>query len=443
MKTKIAIVLVAIALVGFGLFGTSEAFHSGGVAECEGCHTMHNSLGNAQMTTAYAQFATGPYLLQGTDQSSACLNCHQHAGDTGPSSYHISTADADMPAGVAPLQRTPGGDFGWLKKTYTFTVRGTTNTNHGEKHGHSIVAADYGYAQDTVLAQAPGGTYPAANFYCSSCHDPHGKYRRDAAGTISTGGLPIFNSGSYSNSANPIANVSAVGVYRLLPGNGYLPKSNPGVTFTNEPPAAVAPSTYNRSEATAQTRVAYGKGMSEWCANCHTSILQDGFASGVAMQKHPAGNGSKLGAAIIANYEAYVKSGDMTGTAAASYNSLAPFEEGVADHTIASYTQLKGHAQINDTQLGGPDANANVNCLSCHRAHATAYESMLRFPHANEFMTINDTATNTAIYPTVAQNAAVSQGLSPAEQQAGLYDRAATKFAPFQRLLCNKCHAKD
>ncbi|MBI5441922.1 MAG: hypothetical protein HY900_12005 [Deltaproteobacteria bacterium] len=57
-------------------------------------------------------------------------------------------------------------------------------------------------------------------------------------------------------------------------------------------------------------------------------------------------------------------------------------------------------------------------------------------------MTIAD-ATGNSIYPTVAQNAAVSQGLSDTEQAAALYDRPATKFAPFQRLLCNKCHAKD
>lgn len=112
MKRFKTLPVTAAALLVLGATGTGWAFHSGGVAECEGCHTMHNSLGGQQMNNATAQFTTGPYLLQGTDQSSSCLNCHQHAGDTGPSSYHISTAEADMPAGSPPLQLTPGADTG-------------------------------------------------------------------------------------------------------------------------------------------------------------------------------------------------------------------------------------------------------------------------------------------------------------------------------------------
>ena len=52
--------------------------------------------------------------------------------------------------------------------------------------------------------------------------------------------------------------------------------------------------------------------MSEWCANCHTAFLQSGYTSGMAGLRHPAGNGAKLTAAIVANYNAYVPSGIMT-----------------------------------------------------------------------------------------------------------------------------------
>ena len=44
MKLKISIIVIAVALVAFGLSGTAFAFHGGGVASCESCHTMHNSL---------------------------------------------------------------------------------------------------------------------------------------------------------------------------------------------------------------------------------------------------------------------------------------------------------------------------------------------------------------------------------------------------------------
>ena len=95
---------VLAAVVALAGFGNAYAFHSGGVAECGGCHSMHSP------------DPAGTNLLIGPDGSSTCLSCHQQAGLLTPSSYHISTASADMPLGTAPRQRTPGGDFGWLKK---------------------------------------------------------------------------------------------------------------------------------------------------------------------------------------------------------------------------------------------------------------------------------------------------------------------------------------
>lgn len=433
-------VTLAAAAATLLLSSTAFAFHAGGVAECEGCHTMHNSLDGAPMTTKFAQFQTGPYLLKGSDQSSACLNCHEHAGDTGPSSYHISTASADMPAGTAPLQRTPGGDFGFLKKLYSWVMRGEPGQSIGDRHGHNIVAADYGYTADASLTVAPGGSYPAANLACSSCHDPHGTYRRDATGAISQTGLPILYSGSYHNSKDPIDGKGAVGAYRILAGENYQPKSLTGsFGFPNTVPAAVAPSTYNRTEAVTQTRVAYGQGMSEWCANCHTSILRTSYTSGMAGLTHPAGNEAKLGATIAGNYNKYVKSGDLTNIDnTKSYNSLVPFEEGTADYTV-----LKAHAKIDDTYLNGPDANSNVNCLSCHRAHASGFDSMTRYGalENGEYFTVADASGN-AIYSTDLNDKS-ALGRTVAEQSAALYDRPATKFAPYQRALCNKCHAKD
>ncbi len=56
--------------------------------------------------------------------------------------------------------------------------------------------------------------------------------------------------------------------------------------------------------------------MSEWCANCHTGMHQDSYTSGMAGLRHPAGNGAKLTADIVTNYNAYVSSGIMTNTAA-------------------------------------------------------------------------------------------------------------------------------
>ena len=418
MKTlKLSLIGTAAAVIAVGLGGNAMAFHSGGVAECGGCHSMHTPASG------------GSFLLQGTDQSSTCLNCHEHAGDTGPSSYHISTAAADMPAGVAPLQRTPGGDFGWLKKDYTMTIRGTTSTELGQTHGHNIVAVDKGYAADTDNVTAPGGTFPSAQLACNSCHDPHNPNRRDASGNMSKTGAPIIASGSYDNSPVPAAG-QAVGAYRLLAGVGY---TKGGVTFLGNP-AAVTPSTYNRTESATQTRTAYGVKTSgghetwgQWCSTCHPNMHSSGN------YVHPVDQG--IGSTIATNYQTYVASGNMTGASASSFLSLVPFAENTGDYTV-----LASHAKNDNSQLGGPASTDQVMCLSCHRAHATGFPEMLRWNNEGEFITYNGAWPGTDTTPTVPQFA---RGRTGAETQAAYYDRPASTFATYQRLLCNKCHAKD
>ncbi|MBP1636491.1 MAG: cytochrome [Acidobacteria bacterium] len=65
MKTfRVCFGVLAVALLFLLAGGTPQAFHSGGVAECGGCHSMHNPAPN------------GSFLLVGTDPSSTCLSCH-------------------------------------------------------------------------------------------------------------------------------------------------------------------------------------------------------------------------------------------------------------------------------------------------------------------------------------------------------------------------------
>lgn len=432
----------AVAAVFAATFSNAYAFHSGGVAECEGCHTMHNSLDGAAMATG----SVGPYLLKAADASGACLNCH-NAADTKPSSYHISTNGITPYDSTVPVEMTPGGDFAWLKKTMNGTIRNTPvpDLNLGERHGHNVVATNFGYAADTTLTVAPGGTYPAGNLACSSCHDPHGRYRRLADGSQVTTGAPIFGSGSYPTSVGtqggptyPVAGVSAAGVYRILGGVGYQPKSLTGsFAFTQPAPDAVVASSYNRSEAATQTPIAYGQNMSEWCSNCHTGMLRGSYTSGMAGLTHPAGNGAKLTAAVVANYNTYVSSGIMTNAdPTKAFSTMAPFEIGTADYTV-----LKAAAASATTMPAAATSN-NVACVSCHRAHAGGFDSGLRFFYLNEFMTVAD-ANGAALYDSSTTENKINYGYNVTQQTNAYYGRPATAFGPYARSYCNKCHAKD
>ena len=48
-------------------------------------------------------------------------------------------------------------------------------TSDPDNMGHNVVATDFGLTVDGTNTTAPGGTYPASNLGCDSCHDPHGQ----------------------------------------------------------------------------------------------------------------------------------------------------------------------------------------------------------------------------------------------------------------------------
>jgi len=409
---KTSFVILAALLITFGLSGNAFAFHSGGVAECMGCHNIHD----AKSSSA---------LLEGTDISSTCLNCHEST----PGSYHISTPEASMSAGVPPTQLTPGGDFAWLKKTYTWIPRGTSvSTEDGDEHGHNIVATDYNYNADATNLTAPGGDMTATALACNSCHDNHGKLRRLSDGTVATTGAPIVGSGSYTNSTLPAAG-EAVGMYRLLRGPGSTAGSG-GKTFSAVFNASVA-STYNRTEATTPTAIAYGAGIADWCATCHPD-MHSGTSSKMT---HPVNQG--LSAATAANYNSYLGSGK---TGASGFDTIIPFqtdnESNLANLQAAAVSNIAGTGAQAQT-------SSRVMCLSCHRAHASGFAHSTRWQNENEMIAVDGQWPGTDATGTVATQAKYAMGRTVAETSAAYNNKPETNYATYQRSLCNKCHAKD
>lgn len=399
-----------------------NGFHNGGTGACDGCHSKAGSGMQAQETNRG--------MFNGQDASSTCLLCHTASkGLKQPSGYFVATNNEDLLGGLPPSQLSPGGDFGWLKKTYRWSTRDTGTVkdglSQGDSHGHNIVAAQFGYNPDFTNITAPGGDYPADKLSCTSCHDPHGSYRRLSDSSFSTANsIPIMASGSYKSSPSPDA-ARAVGTYRMLAGIGYSPKiTGSPVVFTANPPAAIAPDIYNRAESKQnETRVAYGSNMSEWCRNCHRP------------HNHPTGNSAKFSPTAMKEYNAYVASGDLSGSKSSSFSSLVPFETGASD-----YAELKRMAGSGDgVDMSGLKSGENVMCLSCHRAHASGWDAITRWNAKSELLVYDGK------YPGIDTNTPsnIAQGRTSIETRKAYYDRPVETFALFQRGLCSKCHAKD
>ena len=389
-KIKIFIGLLAAVLLCLGFGVTAQAFHDGGVAHCDGCHTMHNSEDGESIIEGGTVGVTGDSLTKGTDPSSTCLVCHEEIG-----SYHVLSPTATI------TNLTPGGDFQWLKKTFTWMVRGNPVTRKGESFGHNVIAADYGLVQDSVLDKAPGGEFQSAWLSCSSCHDPHGKKVYKIG--------PIVDSGSYG--AQPTGTTD-VGNYRLLADIGYMP--GPGVQYNVRPPIARTGRFVPESDA---AHTDFGKGMSEWCATCHTKFL----AGGKGEHKHPASNTATLGQGKIdQNYNAYVSTGDLGGSVNDAFDFLVPFER-----------QAATTADLDEKTSMGPDSNSNVMCLSCHRAHVSAFPNAGRWDFETEFLVDS--------HPKDSDSGAVA-----GDELASYYNNViATRYNEGQRSLCNKCHIQD
>jgi len=427
--------IVSVLLISIIPARTSYSFHDGGVAACDACHTMHNSSGNFPMTKNAMPLGQGNiFLLRGSDQSSTCLNCH--AGSTPQDRIKIATNPVPV-QGSYPVQLTPGGDFAYLQKNYNWvTSLGTAQSSPGANHGHNINSLDYLYFTNSARwSIAPGGVYPTAAMSCISCHDPHNRFRIMDAGatTIATTGKPISGSGSYGDLPTAL---TAVGSYRLLGGQFYKPASLQGnYGFVANPPVAIAPSSYNRSESLSDTRVAYGLGMSEWCENCHSTLQHNTVNPSTTLGNHPFGYSAKL-TNVYTTYNAYIYTGNLTNTdLTQGYSSLVPFEEGISDlATLAADT----------AKTSGASATDNVMCLTCHRAHASAWDSATRWNTAKgAYLTVS------GFYPGVdspilqGEQGEYATGKTMAEYQQSMYGRPPSKFAPLQWSLCNKCHESD
>ena len=435
---KVGLIIITMFLAIVGLSSVALAFHDGGVAYCDGCHTMHGVYsGNTSFT------GKGPSLLVATDPSSTCLLCH--AGiPTGSGIPSIGGGPKVMTypfpaAGLAPANYNVGGDFAWLQKTYGSGA----SAELGQTRGHNVNASDFGMLQDSDFSLSPGGSFPVGSLGCNSCHDPHGKYRRVGNNQSWTVGTPtqlLTNSRPISSSGSkglPPTSTTAVGTYRLLAGQGYLQGGVGGILIGYPgAPLAVAPGNGSAETSSAtQTRVAYsnynGSGVvpwGQWCGSCHTGML----ATSASEHKHPVDVALNAGGEDQ-NYNMYISSGNMNGNVSSSFLSLVPFME-----VQSNVDTLTGHTVT--AYVTGPAPTDQVSCPSCHRAHASGFKHMMRWNMEYEMLTVAGPVWQ------ITTGAATSvNSRTTAEANAAYYGRTADYFgtAGFQRSLCNKCHAQD
>lgn len=356
---KLGLVVMAAALISLALSAPAMAFHDDGVAECAGCHTMHNSQGGDVVT-----LTPGSHLLKMSDPSSTCLSCHAGYGQLTANGSGYGSA----------------GDFYWLTKTYSWAGHHGTSSSEGDSHGHNIIAEDFDlFFPDAVLGTfPPGGSGDVGELACTSCHDPHG-----------TGdGVLLLWGSEKSNFGDDAPVLKGLSRRTVIGESGQVSDTN---------------------------HVAYGSGASAWCANCHTDMADDTLTT-----MHPVDR--NLGSTISGNYNDYVSTGVMGGDPNTARWEVVPFE------TNQTQADFDDPLDESNSSTVGPTSASKVMCMTCHRAHATAFPDIGRWDFGATFL-VEDS------HPLITDVGAT------ADDVANKY--YGKTFTADQRSLCNKCHVQD
>jgi len=283
------------------LIAPALGFHDGGAARCNSCHITHQSEDGIPTSAPVSG-----ELLRGATPTEICLTCHAN------SQGEVLSGDPLSP----PPERGPGNFVFLLEDNLNDGPDAPINPIPGDAAGHNLVAPSWGLSADARHSFAPGGTYPANQMGCTSCHDPHGggQYRL------------LYDAGQ-----------TAAGNFLFV----YPAPEAAGIDIAGVPES---PTNHN----------AYLSGMSAWCANCHGSQYHENDST-PRFDEHPTDRA--LGSDERTTYNNYDGDSDpLGGNPATAYLPEVPFEA----------------LSMTTATTAGPPGGARIMCLTCHRAHASS-----------------------------------------------------------------------
>ncbi len=312
---------------------------------CVNCHTMHNSQGGAPM--AYTVSGTGTKDYGGRVNEGLlvtdCIGCHQGTNSSGPLPFVLDIGVDNYGATGTEGNTLAGGNFRWVSLG-------------AERTGHNVSGIA---PQDTAHGiTPPGGAPMAGQLTCAGTLGCHG------SSLVATPTRAIL--GGHHGKDRTIGwqdGTTVAKSYRFLDGIKGLEDSD----FEFQPTVS-AHNKYYGVDRTSETDTASGA-ISSLCARCHGDfhkgsgkMAEGSFGAGVWL-RHPI-DFDMSRAASSTEYTTYNNGG---GTAN-PYSVISP----VATASTS--------AEVNTTVYAATD-DAIVMCLSCHRAHGTPYNAILRWDY--------------------------------------------------------------
>lgn len=358
-EMKKSIILMGLMMLSVFMISGSAYAISG---ECSNCHTMHNSQNDTQIDS------NGPnqQLL-----SASCVACHtastgQKNGTTNAPAVLHTTA----PIGQGAGKTNAGGDFYWVATGYGATDAKGHNVQGIAGADVAIGNAPPGFDQaattnltiDSKTIEVTDGVgWGSTQLTCAGTFGCHGA--RDQVGF---GGLTGAHHGNTGGTATQASSPSTIGdSFRFLAGIKGLENTdwNWSETATTHNEYYGVNSSANRQYDSGSTYASTDT-MSFLCAECHGDFhtdIADDSAGGSPWRRHP----TDIALPSSGEYQYYNTSDGFT---IGSYSLEAP----VARSTVPGSS--------GSSVTPGSDV---VMCLSCHRAHGSDQDDLLRWSYGD------------------------------------------------------------
>jgi len=324
-KLSWSLAIVISMLIGGGGIGYAKV-----TGMCSNCHTMHNSQGGSHMiiNTTIDNESGGahgggyPSLLRGS-----CVGCHTGTNVGGGSTPYVYSIDAPN-YGTDTLA---GGNFYWATQD--------------DAKGHNVSGIPAMAADGILNNKAPGSGQLCDN---TSCHgtlyeavDPSETYQ------VNTGceGCHLEPKHHAPQQAAGTAALAANGYFRFLKGH----VDGDGVHGIEDSGWEFAPTPTAHNEYLGSTDATPANTMTGYCIGCHGNfhVQQDANANWI---RHPS---------------------DAVIPATGEYAAYTAYDPNVP----VARPSLSG---VSGTVTPGTDM---VMCLSCHRAHGSPNDDMLRWSY--------------------------------------------------------------
>jgi len=338
------------------LLGTSFAALAKVTGKCVNCHTIHNSQNSATVAVDFGDDSESPPYSSLVNNS--CIGCHS---STDSSTWQDTITGApivyntNQPSYGYNNEGLAAGNFYWVKSD--------------DKKGHNIFPDN----PDDRLSQAPG----ASSASCGASNSCHANFSTPYSGVDSMQGkygcqgchmVEHFNGFHHApDTTDTIMDTETEGWYRFL--EGHQSGSGSGVSGIEDPDWQKTVGSADHNEYLGNSKASVdktkagkmgddallGNTMTGFCCGCHGNFHLQGTTSVGASPwiRHPS-DSELLNSGEYASYT--------------TYDPLAP----------VARPSLSG---VGSTVNPGTDL---VMCLSCHRAHASPYDSMMRWDYASD-----------------------------------------------------------